>query len=63
MFPASLLRSSTRQRNPGDYRNAIMGFRMGGLLLLAYSGPANATRGWLNVMSLLSEDDRHGINK
>jgi formylglycine-generating enzyme required for sulfatase activity len=28
MFPAWLLRSATRERNPADYRNAIMGFRV-----------------------------------
>ncbi|MGB6822401.1 MAG: formylglycine-generating enzyme family protein, partial [Candidatus Acidiferrales bacterium] len=28
MFPAWLLRPATRERNPADYRNAIMGFRV-----------------------------------
>jgi len=28
MFPAWLLRSATRERNPADYRNDIMGFRV-----------------------------------
>ena len=28
MFPAWLLRSATRERNPADYRNVIMGFRV-----------------------------------
>ena len=28
MFPARLLRSATRERNPADYRDAIMGFRV-----------------------------------
>ena len=28
MFPALLLRSATRERNPADYRDAIMGFRV-----------------------------------
>jgi formylglycine-generating enzyme required for sulfatase activity len=28
MFPAWLLRSATRERNPADYRNDIMGFRI-----------------------------------
>jgi formylglycine-generating enzyme required for sulfatase activity len=28
MFPTWLLRSATRERNPADYRNAIMGFRV-----------------------------------
>jgi formylglycine-generating enzyme required for sulfatase activity len=28
MFPVWLLRSATRERNPDDYRNAIMGFRV-----------------------------------
>ena len=28
MFPAWLLRPATRERNPADYRDAIMGFRV-----------------------------------
>jgi formylglycine-generating enzyme required for sulfatase activity/alpha/beta superfamily hydrolase len=28
MYPAWLLRSATRERNPADYRDAIMGFRL-----------------------------------
>jgi formylglycine-generating enzyme required for sulfatase activity len=28
MFPAWLLRAATRERNPADYRNDIMGFRV-----------------------------------
>lgn len=28
MFPAWLLRPATRERNPADYRNAILGFRV-----------------------------------
>jgi formylglycine-generating enzyme required for sulfatase activity len=28
MFPAWLLRSATRERNPAGYRNVIMGFRV-----------------------------------
>jgi len=28
MFPAWLLRPATRERNPADYRNNIMGFRV-----------------------------------
>jgi len=28
MFPAWLLRPATRERNPADYRNDIMGFRV-----------------------------------
>jgi formylglycine-generating enzyme required for sulfatase activity len=32
MFPVWLLRSAARERNPADYRNAIMGFRVAGTL-------------------------------
>jgi formylglycine-generating enzyme required for sulfatase activity len=28
MFPAWLLRSATRERNPADYRDVLMGFRV-----------------------------------
>jgi formylglycine-generating enzyme required for sulfatase activity len=28
LYPAWLLRSATRERNPADYRDAIMGFRV-----------------------------------
>jgi formylglycine-generating enzyme required for sulfatase activity len=35
MFPAWLLRSATRERNPDDYRNAIMGFRVGSRAAIA----------------------------
>jgi len=32
MFPAWLLRSATRERNPADFRNDVMGFRVARLL-------------------------------
>jgi formylglycine-generating enzyme required for sulfatase activity len=32
LFPAWLLRSATRERNPADFRDAIMGFRVAATL-------------------------------
>jgi formylglycine-generating enzyme required for sulfatase activity len=43
LYPAWLLRSATRERNPADYRDIIMGFRVAKTLPEKTSGAATST--------------------